>query len=328
MQVAEGEAAGTWTSCQILCNEISWIKGQVIESSKMRRDEKIASMLEDESIILAVWKYISEVKEVVTSSGIAQGVFVSSHWAETNNAVIPPIRDRIDGEKLLDQIRNKAISAFEAEFPGCQALFLFDNAKNHCKYVENALRVSKMNMADSGKHARPIHTTYVLDKSHPDGGYYQSIVQNDGTPKGLKSVLTEWGLWLIGGGQFLTQCGTKTMAENLTPNPKCLKGSTCCAPVLHALQPDFKAPKGEIKEVIEVAGYLVLFYLPFHCEINFIEYFWGAAKQYTCANYGYDFPLLQRLVPEALAQIPNTLIWKYYSHTQRIIDAYMSGELN
>ncbi|RPA95111.1 hypothetical protein L873DRAFT_1846142 [Choiromyces venosus 120613-1] len=128
-------------------------------------------------------------------------------WDEDCNPLLTPIR-RLgdgtaceilkyssniwwDGEKFLDQIRNKAILAFEAEFPGCQALFLFDNAKNHCKYAENILWVSKMNMADSGKHARPIHTTYVLDKSHSDGGYCQSMVQNDGIPKGLKSVLTE-----------------------------------------------------------------------------------------------------------------------------------------
>ncbi|RPA91018.1 hypothetical protein L873DRAFT_1626651, partial [Choiromyces venosus 120613-1] len=45
---------------------------------------------------------------------------------------------------------NKAISAFEVEFPGCQALFLFDNAKKHHKYAKNSLQVSKMNMANGG----------------------------------------------------------------------------------------------------------------------------------------------------------------------------------
>ncbi|RPB05008.1 hypothetical protein L873DRAFT_1664394, partial [Choiromyces venosus 120613-1] len=48
--------------------------------------------------------------------------------------------------------------------------------------------------------------------------------------------------------------------------------------------------KGKIEEAIEVARHLVLFYTPLHCEINFIAYFCGVAKQYTHANCGCDFP--------------------------------------
>ncbi|RPA95753.1 hypothetical protein L873DRAFT_1299615, partial [Choiromyces venosus 120613-1] len=100
----------------------------------------------------------------------------------------------LDREKLLDQIKNKAISAFEIEFPEYQALFQFNNTKNNNKYAENELWVLNMNMTDGGKYVKPIYTTYVLDESYPDGGYYQSMVQNNGTPKGLKTVLIEWSL--------------------------------------------------------------------------------------------------------------------------------------
>jgi len=51
-----------------------------------------------------------------------------------------------DGANLLNQITTKGIPTFEAEFPGCQALFMFDNAKNHSKYAVDALRVCKMNL--------------------------------------------------------------------------------------------------------------------------------------------------------------------------------------
>ena len=71
---------------------------------------------------------------------------------------------------------------------------------------------------------------------------------------------------------------------------------------------DFKAPKSEIEEAIEAASYLVLFYPVFHCKINIIKYNWEAAKQYTCKNYGYDPPSLQRLVTETLAQVQDSLI--------------------
>jgi len=43
-----------------------------------------------------------------------------------------------DGERLLEQIKMKAIPLFEAKFPGCKALCLPDNANRHCKYSDNA----------------------------------------------------------------------------------------------------------------------------------------------------------------------------------------------
>ena len=47
------------------------------------------------------------------------------------------------------------------------------------------------------------------------------------------------------------------------------------------LQPDFVNQKSLIEETIESHGHKVIFYPKFHCELNFIELFWGAAKQYT-----------------------------------------------
>jgi len=103
-----------------------------------------------------------------------------------------------------------------------------------------------MNLADGGKHAKKMRTTYVLDRSHPQGGYLQSMVLEDGTPKGLKTVLTERGLWPTTGERFLTQCSIKTPAGNTTPNSRWLKGGTCSARALLASQPDFKAQRGEL----------------------------------------------------------------------------------
>jgi len=40
----------------------------------------------------------------------------------------------------------------------------------------------------------------------------------------------------------------------------------------------FLAQKPLVKEVIESRGHKVIFYPKFHCELNFIEMFWGAAK--------------------------------------------------
>jgi len=76
---------------------------------------------------------------------------------------------------------------------------------------------------------------------------------------------------------------------------------------------------------LEAAGHQVIFYPVFHCELNFIEYFWGRAKLYTRAHCEYSFPSLVRTVPVALAQISNQLIWKYYQRTLRMMDAYRNN---
>jgi len=227
------------------------------------------------------------------------------------------------GDKLLAQVVDKAIPDFEAQFPGCQALFAFDNSRNHLKYADNALRVSEMNLEPGGINKKVMRNTFVIDPRQANGGYIQSMILPSGIPKGLRLVLIERGLWPYDRPNFRAQCSVPTKTGKGTkPNPQCLQGGTCCARALLASQPDFQAQKSQLQEAIEQAGHLVIFYPAFHCEINFIEYYWGAAKQYTRRNCGYDFDSLQRLVPEALESVSPQLIWKYHARTVRIMEAY------
>ena len=230
------------------------------------------------------------------------------------------------GDRLLDQMINKAIPAFEAQFPGCKALFAFDNSRNHLNFADNALRVSEMNLEPGGTKMNIMNDTYVLDDKHADSGYVQSLVWPNGKPKGLKIVLMERGLWPISGQHFLTQCSIKSASSKSTkPNPRCLNGGPCCEPALLAVQLAFRNQKSQVEEAILNAGHDVIFYPAFHCELNCIEYFWGAAKRYTHENCEYDFESLNRLVPEALAGVSKELIWKYWAWTEWIMDAYRLG---
>ncbi|KAI0754667.1 hypothetical protein C8Q80DRAFT_1140315 [Daedaleopsis nitida] len=82
---------------------------------------------------------------------------------------------------------------------------------------------------------------------------------------------------------------------------KCSKGGcsngtipvpgTCCATHIFEDQPDFWAQKSRVRDVIEAAGHICIFLPKFHCEINYIEYFWGV---YTGCNtagiVGSTFP--------------------------------------
>lgn len=107
-------------------------------------------------------------------------------------------------------------------------------------------------------------------------------------------------------------------------NPACRHAvnANCCAWALLSSQPDFQSQKYQLQETIEAAGHQIIFYPSFHYKLNFIEYFWGRAEVYTRAHCGYSFPSLVRTVPLALAQIPDVLVWKYYQHTLRMMDAY------
>jgi len=205
------------------------------------------------------------------------------------------------GDRLLDQVIQKAIPAFEAQFPGCKALFAFDNSRNHCKFVTDALRVSEMNLEPGGKSARLMRDTYVLDINHPAGGYIQSLQLPNGIPKGLRKGLLEPGLW-PDNRRFLAQWSIKsTTGMSAKPNPRCPDGGSCCTRALLGAQSGIRTQKNQNEETIIKAAHEVIYYPAFHCEINFIEYFWGAAKHYTHERCEYDFESLKPMVPEALA---------------------------
>ena len=89
----------------------------------------------------------------------------------------------------------------------------------------------------------------------------------------------------IDGLKFLLQCPTSH------GRPGCmldLEGG-CCAKTLMASQQDFQEQKGRLEEELQAAGQLVIFYPKFHCEMNFIEKFWCAAKWYARENCEYTF---------------------------------------
>ena len=55
------------------------------------------------------------------------------------------------GDKMVEHTMRVALPIFKLAFPGCQALFAFDNASNHSSYAKDALLVSNMNLGPGGK---------------------------------------------------------------------------------------------------------------------------------------------------------------------------------
>ena len=153
---------------------------------------------------------------------------------------------------------------------------------------------------------------FVEDTNHPKDGFILSMVLADGRPKCLRIELSEKGLWPKDRRRFLAECSIRSGTGKSTKvNPRCMDRGSFYAHTGLASQRDFRAQRSKIEEAILNAGHEIIFYPAFHCEINFIEYYWGAAKHYTHENCKYDFKSLKRLVPEALVGVTKHLIWKY-----------------
>ena len=153
-------------------------------------------------------------------------------------------------------MKTKTIPIFEAIFPNCIALFAFDNSSNHAAYRSDALVVSKMNLKPGGKQPKMKDTVFGPDNKH------QSMVNENNELKGIKQVLIERGLWRDGLNADCQLCKNKVEDMNRT---------NCCARRIISLQPDFLSQKSALEEVIMEAEHKCIFYLKFHCELNYIE---------------------------------------------------------
>lgn len=213
------------------------------------------------------------------------------------------------------QLKERLIPAFKkAHGPGYQALFMVDNSQGHSAYSEDALLISRMNVGPGGKQARMRNGWFVRDgqkisqpmifpEDHPTG--------DAGLPKGIKAVLAECGILVPG------LCG------------KCKKcdpeSGACCLKRILENQPDFLAQKSLVQEVIEAAGHMCIFLPKFHCDLNFIEYFWSAVKKHLRDHCDFTFDTLKENMPKALEQVQLSTIQKWEHRMYRWMDAYRSG---
>ena len=179
------------------------------------------------------------------------------------------------------QLVEKIIPAFEnAHSAGYQALIMVDNFQGHSAYPVDALCVSEMNLRPGGKQCHLHNGWFICDGQRvtqpmifpPDHPKFPDA------PKGIKQVLEERGLWQA--GMHLE-----------------------CAKHVLGLQPDFTEQKSLVQEVIEAAGHMCIFLPKFHCELNFIEFFWGAVKKYLRNHCDYTFATLKDNPPKALASV-------------------------
>lgn len=212
------------------------------------------------------------------------------------------------------QLKEKIIPAFEnAHGPGYQALFMVDNSQGHSAYSEDALLVSRMNVKPGGKQAHMRDGWFMRDgiKVIQQMVYPPDHPEFPNEPKGMKAVLAERGL----SQQRLRGKCKKCESDSLA----------CCYKRILELQADFQEQKSLVQEVIESMGHLSIFLLKFHCELNFIEYFWRQVKKYLRDNCDYTFDTLKDNMPIALASVPLQTIRRWEHRMYRWMDAYRMG---
>ena len=78
-------------------------------------------------------------------------------------------------------------------------------------------------------------------------------------------------------------------------------------------------------EQVELAGHLVMFFPKFHCEINWIEYFWGQSKRFVREHCDYTLNGLRARIPDSLASVKSSTIHGFYHQCLRRIQAYRVG---
>jgi transposase len=202
-----------------------------------------------------------------------------------------------------------------------------------------------MNLGSGGKQLKMHHTTL-------PNGQVQSMTFNSedctwgsdipipdsfvGLPKGMKRVLEERNLWRDG---LKKQCGVVKAKDNLNDAgqqsysaeahtselDRCQKGKNCCALRILENQPDFLNEKSLLEIEITARGHECIFYPKFHCELNYIEYFWAAVKRYTRENCNYSFAELESTVLAGLESVSLRTIHRFANRSRRWIDSYIIG---
>lgn len=91
-----------------------------------------------------------------------------------------------------------------------------------------------------------------------------------------------------------------------------------------SIQHDFKEETRKVQQLVMNRGNLAIIYPKFHCELNWIEYFWGAAKWYTRKNCTYTLCALRSPISESINHEQKS-VWRYWRKSRDIMEAYRAG---
>ena len=252
------------------------------------------------------------------------------------------------GDSQVLQVKNSVVPLVNWLFPSdkFQVVVVYDHSTCHSCYAPDALKAERMNVSDGGKKKpRPpntsktdwsrkpetdtvwaLHST-TYDCKAADGSTVkkvQAMHLDNGTPKGIKTVLRERGDNMLGNkGELLLAncdlCGTQSGLYDGKPR------SRCCLRRVMSLQSDFKNERPLVEKTLALAGIDCLFLPKFHCELNPIELVWAALKGKVRKLNDCTLPTLRDVLPKQWANIDKSLIRGCCTRVWRYNKAYRSG---
>ncbi|KIJ43410.1 hypothetical protein M422DRAFT_123623, partial [Sphaerobolus stellatus SS14] len=88
--------------------------------------------------------------------------------------------------------------------------------------------------------------------------------------------------------------------------------------------PYFINQKSALEELILSCGHICDFYPKFHCELNFIEQYWGAAKLcYQASPHTKNIDEIEANVLASLDNVPLVQIRHYANRSAKFMDTYI-----
>ncbi|KAI5811939.1 hypothetical protein BZA77DRAFT_360145 [Pyronema omphalodes] len=318
----------------------NWCQLCILRPQDMRgKSVRAALLFSDEGIIVAVREYMNAASLKVTPKGICNVVcrvmgsrnaanvmgldFVLNDDSENGNSITHKIKT--DGRVYATEIIKSGSAPSDEGWWNSQRMI--------------SKVATRMNSLPGGQQPLMRDTTFV----HPSSCILQTQhmvsqpgddvpVHQVGKAKGIKQVLQERGLWDEGLRSRCPSLAKKQPAETDEQHAaralafqRCIKGHFCCAFRIMESQPDFVQEKSLIEIQIVKRGHECLFYPKFHCELNDIEFHWGAVKRYTRENCDYTFTGLKRTVCQGLDSASSMTIRRFANKSRPRFHSYASG---
>ena len=169
-------------------------------------------------------------------------------------------------------------------------IWLFGQSSCHRKFDDLALIANNILVKDGGP--RRVRDTVWAQQP-------QSMVTEDGTAKGLWTILSEHGMT------------ERMLADDMR--------------VVLSNHEDFANDKTIVEHYLHERGQQAYFLPKFHCKLNAIERVWAQANVYCQAHTNFTLLKLRQIINPALDSVSIDLIRKYCCKARDYEEAYKAG---
>jgi hypothetical protein len=209
-------------------------------------------------------------------------------------------------ERLIKQLEEEALTAFERLHPGKTGVFMFDNSGNHGKMPSDGLKTANLAVGnESLKGVDTMRNGCVLrDAEMADGTVkkvkiFHPMAFSDGTPWGLRTICEVRGL--VKPGEKMLRAQLEELLDK---------------------EPDFMEQRSWMAEIITKRKHMCKSWPKFHCELQWIERMWGWLKRFVRERTDGKIETLRKNLKEAKEQLPKDLFMKWDRTAWRWIEAY------